>query len=67
MALVANNAALLVKDRDAVKSLVQTFFDLVTDEEQIKELSENIKKLAKPNATIEIIDACETIIDNNEE
>lgn len=67
MALVANNAALLVKDRDAVKSLVQTIFDLVTDKEQIKKLSENIKKLAKPNATIEIIDACETIIDNNEE
>jgi UDP-N-acetylglucosamine--N-acetylmuramyl-(pentapeptide) pyrophosphoryl-undecaprenol N-acetylglucosamine transferase len=67
MALVANNAALLVKDRDAVKSLLKTIFDLVTDKEQINKLSENIKKLAKPNATKEIIDACETIINNDEE
>ncbi|MDB5120166.1 MAG: murG [Sphingobacteriales bacterium] len=50
MALVKSNAAILVKDIDAETDLVSTALKLVLDESQSKPLSENIKKLALPNA-----------------
>jgi UDP-N-acetylglucosamine--N-acetylmuramyl-(pentapeptide) pyrophosphoryl-undecaprenol N-acetylglucosamine transferase len=47
MALVNRNAALLVRDADAAESLLQLAVDTVTDDEQLAQLSENIKKLGK--------------------
>ena len=54
MALVNRNAALLV--RDAAESLLQLAVDTVTDDEQLAQLSENIKKLGKPNSADVIAD-----------
>jgi UDP-N-acetylglucosamine--N-acetylmuramyl-(pentapeptide) pyrophosphoryl-undecaprenol N-acetylglucosamine transferase len=54
MSLVEQNAALLVKDKDAKEELVQTALKLLQDADKQQELSKNIKKLAKPNAAKEI-------------
>ncbi len=50
MALVNNNAALYVRDADAPQTLLQLAVDTVKDDEQLAQLSENIKKLGKPNS-----------------
>mgnify|MGYP000434760362 FL=1 len=55
MALVNRSAALLVRDADAPESL-QLAVDTVTDNEQLAQLSENIKKLGKPNSADVIAD-----------
>lgn len=54
-ALVKENAALMVKDTDAVDDLLPIAFKLLQDKEKQNELSENIKKMAKPKATEEIV------------
>ena len=54
MSLVEQNAALLVKDKNANEELVQTALRLLQDADKQLELSKNIKKLAKPNAAAEI-------------
>ena len=50
MALVNKNAALYVRDADAPQTLLQLAVDTVKDDEQLAQLSENIKKLGKPNS-----------------
>ena len=54
MSLVAQNAALLVKDAHAKAELVQTTLKLLNDPQKQQELSTNIQKLAKPYAAQEI-------------
>lgn len=54
MSLVEQNAALLIKDKDAPEELVQTALRLLQDVEKQQTLSQNIKKLGKPNAAKEI-------------
>jgi len=54
MSLVEQNAAILVKDKDAKDELVQTTLRLLQDINKQQELSKNIKKLAKPEAAKEI-------------
>ncbi len=55
MALVENQAAVLVKDNEAKEKLFEEALSLVTDNEKLKELSANSLKLAKPNATADIV------------
>ena len=62
MALVSEHAAILVKDVDAREALVPEILELIADEAKQTELSKNISALSKPNATQEIVDACETLI-----
>ena len=62
MALVSSAAAMLIRDTDAREDLVPALYALVEDEEKKMELSRNIKSLAKPNATEDIVDACETLL-----
>lgn len=50
MALVNKNAALYVRDADAPQTLLQLAVDTVKDDEQLAQLSENIKKIGKPNS-----------------
>ena len=50
MALVKEDAAILIKDMDARGKLGKEIVDLVNDEEMKKKLSNNIGKLAYPNA-----------------
>ena len=50
MALVNKNAAILIKDSDAKVDLINKTVDLIKDDNQLKSLSENIKKLAIKNS-----------------
>lgn len=50
MALVNNNAAVLIKDEDAREKLVDAAIALLNNEERKNILKENIGKLAKPGA-----------------
>ncbi len=62
MSLVNEGAAILIKDAEACKSLVSESLKLLFDEHQCDKLKENIGRLAKPNATQEIVDEIEKII-----
>lgn len=54
MALVENDAAIMIKDRDSKEQLFKRAFDLLAEKELLKSLSENMKKLARPNAARDI-------------
>jgi UDP-N-acetylglucosamine--N-acetylmuramyl-(pentapeptide) pyrophosphoryl-undecaprenol N-acetylglucosamine transferase len=54
-ALVNRDAALMETDSTAVKNLLPQAFKLLKDVEKQKKLSENIKKMAKPKATENIV------------
>ncbi len=53
-ALIANNAAVLVKDQEAERNLVNTAIALLKDKDQQNQLSENLGKLALPSADEQI-------------
>ena len=55
MALVENRAAVMVKDAEGPEKLFKEAFSLVQDKTRLAELAENSKKLAKPNATADIV------------
>lgn len=55
MALVQNGAAILVKDIEAREKLVDEVIALLADSEKQNELSAAISKMAKPDATKEIV------------
>lgn len=54
--LVDNQAALLIKDADSKAGLLKETFKLLGDKPRLKSLSENIKKLGRPNAAKDIVD-----------
>ena len=56
MSLVENQAALLIKDADSKRELLKETFTLLADKPRLKSLSENIKKLGRPNAAKDIVD-----------
>lgn len=62
MALVSKNAAILVKDIEAHSTLVPTAIEILSNPEEQEKLSNEIKKLGKPNATATIVDEIEKII-----
>jgi UDP-N-acetylglucosamine--N-acetylmuramyl-(pentapeptide) pyrophosphoryl-undecaprenol N-acetylglucosamine transferase len=55
-AIVDKNGALLLKENELEEKFETTFTDLISNENLQKELSQNIKKLAKPNATKDIVE-----------
>jgi UDP-N-acetylglucosamine--N-acetylmuramyl-(pentapeptide) pyrophosphoryl-undecaprenol N-acetylglucosamine transferase len=55
MALVQQHAAILVKDVEASQKLIPATLQLAQDEQEQKRLSDNIKKMARPNAAAEIV------------
>jgi len=55
-ALVDNDAALMLTDSQAAAALVDSAVELIQDEERQNKLSENLKRMGKPNATKEIVD-----------
>jgi UDP-N-acetylglucosamine--N-acetylmuramyl-(pentapeptide) pyrophosphoryl-undecaprenol N-acetylglucosamine transferase len=61
MALVNKNAAIMVRDDQAIMDLVPLVRDLVNDERKLNFLSENIGKLALPDAASRIVDEIEKI------
>ncbi|MCH7413388.1 undecaprenyldiphospho-muramoylpentapeptide beta-N-acetylglucosaminyltransferase [Belliella sp. R4-6] len=62
MAYVSQEAAILLKDSEAIGKLKSTVDSVMNDENRAEKLASNIIKLAKPNAAIEIIEALEGII-----
>ncbi len=54
LALVEKNAAILVKDTDAKKEMINAAFELLNNSKKKVELSKNIKQLAMPNAAEKI-------------
>lgn len=50
MSLVNNDAAVYTKDADAPNVLIKQAIDLANNDEKLKSLSENIKKLGVPNS-----------------
>lgn len=58
------NAAILIKESELESTFEAKFSELISSEEKQKTLSENIKKLAKPNATKEIVDEIEKLIES---
>lgn len=62
MALVNVDAAIMVADKDARTKLVDEALKLMFDETRAKRLSENILRLARPNATEDIVNEIEKLI-----
>jgi UDP-N-acetylglucosamine--N-acetylmuramyl-(pentapeptide) pyrophosphoryl-undecaprenol N-acetylglucosamine transferase len=62
MAILAKNAALMVSESDLKVNFETVFSGLLKSKSQQMELSKNIKKLAKPNATEEIVNEVERIL-----
>lgn len=54
LSLVSSEAAVMVRDSSATESLVKTAVKLANDKEMQSKLSGNIKKLAHPDAALEI-------------
>ncbi len=54
--IVDKNGAILIKEKELDSAFESTFSDLITNETKQKELSQNIKKLALPNATKAIVE-----------
>ena len=62
MAVTKNDAAITIGENELDEKFEKTFFDLLNNESQQKELGENIKKMALPNATADIVDEIEKLI-----
>jgi UDP-N-acetylglucosamine--N-acetylmuramyl-(pentapeptide) pyrophosphoryl-undecaprenol N-acetylglucosamine transferase len=56
LAIIEKNGAILLKESELDTQFANTFNSLLNDESKQRELSENIKKLAMPNATKDIVD-----------
>ena len=54
MSLVKKSAAILIEDNQT-DSLLRTAMDLLKDENQLNTISQNAKKMGKPNATNDIV------------
>ncbi len=62
MALVNINAAIMIKDNQAENQLIEKIFEIITNDNLLLKLSENITKYAKPNADEEIVEIIKKII-----
>lgn len=66
LALVNKEAAVMITDEEAIGSLMVKALEILTDEQKMKDLSANIKKLAIPNATDLIVKEVLSIIKKTE-
>ncbi len=64
MALVNERAALMIREKDLDLEFEKQFGRLFISEEEQKEMSKNMKALALPNATKDICDEIEKLLDN---
>ena len=62
LAIVNNDAALMIKESDLTLTFEAEFKSLLNDRDKQKELSINIKKLALPDATKHIVDEIEKLL-----
>lgn len=61
MAITENNGAIMIKE-DRLDRFQKTLIDLIKDTEKQNHLRMNIKKMALPNATIEIVNEIQKLI-----
>lgn len=61
-ALVNENAAIMIKEKELETAFNETFSGLINSKNKQEELSENIKRLALPNATRDIVDQIELLL-----
>lgn len=61
-ALVKNNAAIMIADKDADTKLIPEAIALVHNEERLKELENNILKMALPDSANKIVEEIDKII-----
>lgn len=64
MALANKQAAIMVKDSESIERLIPEAFKLIKDDEKLRQMSENSKKLARPNAASEIVDVIIDVINH---
>lgn len=62
-ALADQDAAVLIKDADVNERLVEEALILVKDEKRLNILGANIKKMATPHATVDIVEVIASLID----
>jgi UDP-N-acetylglucosamine--N-acetylmuramyl-(pentapeptide) pyrophosphoryl-undecaprenol N-acetylglucosamine transferase len=62
MSLVSKDAAVIITDKEASSTLVDEALKLLFDEQRAQKLRENITRLAKPNATEDIVSEIEKLI-----
>ena len=62
LTLVENGAAIMIPDKEIKEKLITEAVRLIQSPEACRRLSENIKVLAKPNATRQIVDEAEKLI-----
>ena len=62
MAIVEKNAALMIQEPELEVNFENMFSQLVSSQEKQKELGNNIKKLALANATRDIADEVEKLL-----
>jgi len=61
LSIIKNSAALMIKESE-LESFQKTFKDLIENKEKQKTLSKNIKHMALPNATKQIVNQIEKIL-----
>ena len=64
MSLVEQDAAIMVKDAVAVSELIPDALALVKNQDKCLKLSQNIKRLATPHATEDIVEAIAALLKN---
>lgn len=62
LAISEKDAALMIRENELDSSFETKFSELVSSEEKQKNLSNNIKKFAKPNATKDIVEEIEKLM-----
>ncbi|HET8886439.1 MAG TPA: undecaprenyldiphospho-muramoylpentapeptide beta-N-acetylglucosaminyltransferase [Salinimicrobium sp.] len=62
LAIANKDAAIVVHEKNIKTEFREQFFPLLKNEKRQEELSVNIKKLARPNATKEIVDEIEKLL-----
>jgi UDP-N-acetylglucosamine--N-acetylmuramyl-(pentapeptide) pyrophosphoryl-undecaprenol N-acetylglucosamine transferase len=65
LSISSKGAAIVIKEADADQNFESELSLLINDEQKQKQLSENIKKLAKPNATNEIVGEVIKLLNRN--
>ncbi len=64
LSISEKNAAILIRESEAEQNFKSVFSGLLTDTIMQQRLSENIKKLAKPNATKDIVSEIEKLLNS---
>ena len=64
-AIVDKNGAILLRESELDEKFESVFTDLISNENLQKELSENMKKLAKPNATKDIVEEIIKLVESH--